>query len=322
MNLVEYVTVFMIITVTGILYDRYKKKYLGDDELKNNNLVEKYLFNDMTKLGNKSIIWVHTEYDVNARAWSSFGSRNTKKLNKRYVELCVESIIKYCGESFNVVLINDSSFSNLIPGWTIDLNGLSDPVKSHIRSLAIAKILYYYGGLLVPNSMLLLKDLKPMYDEMCEYNTMFVGEKVARGSASVHTRFYPSKEFMGCQKNCQTMDTYVKKLETLVSSDNTDEMDFDGTCDRYLYELSTQRKIQLICGKLLGVKTKEHKVVLIDDLLGLSHVNLCCNKYGIWIPEKELEKRNKFKWFLKLNREQIYASKTTLSKYFAISYGK
>jgi hypothetical protein len=322
MDFVKYVTVFMIITVSGILYDRYKKKYLGDDELKNNSLVEKYLLNDMTELGKKPIIWVHTDYEVNARAWSSFGSRNTKKLNKRYIELCVESIIKYCGQSFNVVLINDSSFSNLIPGWTIELNRLADPVKSHIRSLAIAKILYYYGGLLVPNSMLLLKDLKPLYSEMCRYNTMFVGEKVARGSASVHTRFYPSKELMGCVKNSPAMNNYVQRLETLISSDNVSEMDFNGTCDRYLYEMATKGQAQLMCGKQFGVKTKDHKVVLIDDLLGLSHINLCCKKYGIWIPDKELEKRNRYKWFLKLNREQIYESKTNLSKYFAISYGK
>ena len=139
MDFVKYVTVFMIITVSGILYDRNKKKYLGDDELKNNSLVEKYLLNDMTELGKKPIIWVHTDYEVNARAWSSFGSRNTKKLNKRYIELCVESIIKYCGQSFNVVLINDSSFSNLIPGWTVELNRLADPVKSHIRSFTFTQ---------------------------------------------------------------------------------------------------------------------------------------------------------------------------------------
>ena len=77
-----------------------------------------------------------------------------------------------------------------------------------------------------------------------------------------------------------------------------------------------------MCGKQFGVKTKDHKVVLIDDLLGLSHISLCCKKYGLWIPDKELVKRNKYKWFLKLDRKQIYESKTNLSKYFAISYGK
>jgi len=56
--------------------------------------------------------------------------------------------------------------------------------------------------------------------------------------------------------------------------------------------------------------------------LGLSHIDLCCKKYGVWIPDKELVKRNKYKWFLKLDRKQIYESKTNLSKYFAISYGK
>ena len=87
MDFVKYVTVFMIITVSGILYDRYKKKYLGDEELNNNSLVEKYLLNDITELGKKPIIWVHTDYEVNARAWSSFGSRNTKKLQNKIFHL-------------------------------------------------------------------------------------------------------------------------------------------------------------------------------------------------------------------------------------------
>lgn len=323
MDFGKYVSFFIAITVAGMLYDKYKKKYEPDEELKDNNLVKEYLLGENTVLGGKKpTIWVHTKYDVNGRNWSNFGSRNSKKLNAKYIELCVESIIKYSGKSCNVVLISDKSFKNLIPGWSIDMDKLADPIKSHIRKLAIAKILYYYGGMLVPNSMLLIKDLRGLYDEMTGYNDMFVGESVARNSLAMYTRFYPSSEFMGCVKNSKTMDKYVKKLEHLTSGDNSNESDFDGNCDRYLYELSTKGEIQLVCGKLLGVKQRDHSVVLIDDLLTLKFVNFCKNMYGIWLPENEIKKRSKFGWFLRLNREQLYEAKTTLSKYFTISYGK
>lgn len=323
MDLVKYMSFFVVISVAGLLYDRYKKKWEPDEELKDNDLVKKYLLGENTILGGgKPILWVHTKYNINSRNWDNFGSRNSKKLNAKYIHLCVESIIKYSGKSCNVVLISDKSFANLIPGWTIDMDKLTEPIKGHIRKLGIAKLLYYYGGMLVPNSMLVLRDLKELYDEMLGYNDMFVGEGVARNSVAMFTRFYPNNNFMGCRKNSETMDKYVKKLEKLISSDNTHDMDFDGNCDRYLYELSTKGKIQLICGKLLGVKQRDHSVVLVDDLLTLKFVNFCKNMYGIWLPQDEIERRSKFGWFLRLNRKQLYESNTTISKYFAISYGK
>lgn len=323
MDLVKYVTFFTIITAVGMLYDRYKKKWEPDEELKDDVLVKQYLLGENTILGgNKPTLWVHTEYNINARDWDNFGSRNSKKLNAKYIELCVESIIKYSGKSCNVVLISDKSFSNLIPGWTIDMNKLADPIKSHIRDLGLAKILYYYGGMLLPNNMLLLKDIRQLYDEMIGYKEMFVGEKVATNSAAVYSRFYPSRKLMGCIKNSKIMDGYIKRLEALISKDNTSEQDFDGNSDRYLYELSSNGKIQLVCGKLLGTKQKKHEVVLVDDLLSLNYINFCDRMYGIWLPEESIRKRSKYQWFLRLNREQLYESKTTLSKYLAISYGK
>ena len=100
------------------------------------------------------------------------------------------------------------------------------------------------------------------------------------------------------------------------------QQDFDGNSDRYLYELSSKGKIQLVCGKLLGTKQRKHEVVLVDDLLSLKYINFCDRMYGIWLPEESIRKRSKYQWFLRLNREQLYESKTTLSKYLAISYGK
>ena len=109
MDLVKYVSFFIVISVAGMLYDRYKQKFEPDEELKDNNLVKEYLLGENTMLGgNKPIIWVHTKYNVNGRNWYNFGSRNSKKLNAKYIELCVESIIKYSGKSCNVVLISVS----------------------------------------------------------------------------------------------------------------------------------------------------------------------------------------------------------------------
>ena len=199
---------------------------------------------------------------------------------------------------------------------------ISDPIKKHIRILAIAKILYYYGGLLLPNSTLLLRDVKPLYEEMMSYKSMFVSEMVSRNSTSVNTRFYPSNKLMGCKKKCKGMDKLIKKIEILLSGDNTDEMDFEGQVDRELYKMQNNGEIQLMNGTLFGNKTKEGKVVLVDDLLNLSYVNFDRNMYGIYLPKEEIEKRTKYNWFGRLNREQILKANTLITKYFLISAGQ
>ena len=63
----------------------------------------------------------------------------------------MKSIIKNCSESFNICLIDDRSFRKLIPGWNIDIYHTADPIKSHLRQQAITKLLYFYGGMIVPN---------------------------------------------------------------------------------------------------------------------------------------------------------------------------
>ena len=75
-----------------------------------------------------------------------FKSRNTLDLNQPYKNLCVKSIMKYCGDSFKICLIDDSSFEKIIPDWTIRMDGLSDPIKKKSENISIIKITLYIWG--------------------------------------------------------------------------------------------------------------------------------------------------------------------------------
>ena len=54
MNVVRYITIFIILTTIGILYDRYVKKFFPDEELDKHNLVRKYLLNEGESLTGKT----------------------------------------------------------------------------------------------------------------------------------------------------------------------------------------------------------------------------------------------------------------------------
>ena len=70
--MLRHITIFIILTVLGIFYEKYRLKYENDEELDKYDLVKKFLLNDATNLGGKPILWVHSAHEVNARFWPSF----------------------------------------------------------------------------------------------------------------------------------------------------------------------------------------------------------------------------------------------------------
>lgn len=174
--------------------------------------IKEYILNDSPLQGNgRPILWVHTIYDINARNWKNTVFRNSSELNQAYLVATVQSIIDKCGDDFHICLIDDASFANLIPTWNEtqtssiswnnvakhpqdaasthvhDIVATSDPVKSYLRELGMLQLLYFYGGIRVPNSFLCLKSLMPLYQK---YQT-------AEADRSSSMAFYEDEEDEG-----------------------------------------------------------------------------------------------------------------------------
>lgn len=318
LNYIRLISIFVLLTSTGILYERYIKKYFPDKELDKYDLIKKHLLNDNS---NKPILWVHTDYKINSIKWENFYSRNTKDLNQEYIKLCVESIIKYCGSSFNICLIDDEAFDRLLPDWNIDLEKVSNPIKNNLRLLGQLNLLHKYGGIMIPNSTIIFKDLKELYDNSLELKDMFVGEMVNRNISNNILRFMPNTNILGCLKGSNNMKELINYLEILISKDNSSETKILGNIEKKLFDMSNKKKIQIISGKLIGTKTDDDKEILIDDLLNNSYINLHKNIYCICIEKDKLNKRVKYNWFIKLNKDEILKSNIMLGKYLLISKG-
>lgn len=317
MDFSKYIITLVILVASGILYDKYKIKNKIDDDVENYELIKKYLLND-SSLANakKPVLWIHLDYVENARNWYSFGSRNSNDLNQPYLYLSIGSIINHCGNSFNIVLIDDNTFNKILPGWTHDMIHLPDPMKSHFRELALARILHNYGGMVVPPSFICMKNLIDLYDDGIKNKGMFVGEFLNRNVTSQYgvSNFYTSTKFMGCNKDNETMLDLTKNIEILISSDYTNEMEFkakiNSVCNKYVIE----NKVNLIKGCELGVKTSNGDPIVIDDLLGNSYIHFKKNIYGVYIPADDILKRTKFEWFARMSVPQVLESDTIIGK--------
>lgn len=301
----KYIVSFGMLLAIGVLYEKYKLGLINDEDKRNYEMVKKYLINDSSLAKSKlPIIWIHLKYEYNTRWWPSFNSRGTYELNQPYLFLTIKSIIDKCGEDFNICLIDDSSFENIIPGWHIDMEKVADPIKSKLRGLAMARLLKHYGGLIVPPSFVCTKNLAPMYYSMTCQGKPVIGELLDRNSTSEYVDYYPSSRFMGCGKECALMDEYISYLEKMISEDYTAESVFLGSQDRWLYSKVQEGRINLIPAGALGVEDSEGKAVTIERLMGNSYVDFVPTTLGIMLPRCEILKRTKFEWFARLSAKQ------------------
>jgi len=320
--MIKYITVFIILTILGYFYDKYKEKLSNYSESENEVLIRKYLLNDGYKPNNKPPLWIYIEHEYNSRNWTSFGSRSSTNLNQPYLYLTVKSIINQGAEDFNVCLINDNSIHKLLPNWNIELDNLANPLKQHFRRLAMMKILYNYGGMIVPPSYLALKPMYEIYDMGLSENELFSIELPSKSIISNIKDTNCSTKFMGATSQCAKLKDFIHTLERLCSSDFSQENDFTGTVERELNKMVMDKNMTSICGKYVGCIDDDDKTITVNELMGTSYIQFSDKMKGIFIPNEELLLRTRFGWFPRMSEKQILSSDVILCKFIITSVFK
>jgi len=322
-NPAYYVLAFGMIIASTFLANKIKKQMEPEED--EYDIIKKYLLNGSPLYGyNKPKLWIHTKYEYNSRRWESFHSRSSLDLNQPYIHLTVKSIINHCSGDFNICLIDDNTFSKLIPSWDIDLQTVAEPMRSRIREQGLLSLLYFYGGIVVPNSFLCLRNLKELYD-IGTKNGAFVCESINRTSNVVlennRKTFIPSTYIMGSPKNDKTVRETIDFLKEKNRSGHfSSEFDYLGELQYWCKNAVETGKFHLINGELVGVKFhKSRKPIYLEYLLGENFLDISPDAFGIYIPEDEILRRNKYQWFSVINTHQLLNTNLIVAKYMKSS---
>jgi len=318
----QYLLLFGVVLISSYVATKFTNSFKTNDEY---DLIKKYLLNDSPLYGfHRPKIWIHSKYEINARKWKDFYSRNTTDLNQPYLHLTIQSIINHCGDDFHICLIDDETFSKLIPSWDIDLTNVAEPMRTHYRELAMTQLLYYYGGMVLPNSFLCMKNLKEFYTENTYGVGAFACEAVNRNVNLLNQKtkfvFTPNSYIMGAVKNNETIKELIEYLKQKNSNPHfTSENDFIGDTSTKLMELVNQQKLNLVLGQRVGVKTQNRRPILLEDLMEEDYLDLSKDVVGISIPSEEILNRPKYQWFSVMSREELLHSNMIISKYLQAS---
>lgn len=316
-NIHYYLLSIGVIFTASYFANKLKQPFETNDEYE---MIRNYVLNDSPLYGyNRPKLWIHSQYQVNSRKWKSFGSRNSTDLNQPYLHLVIQSIINHCGDDFHICLIDDESFSKLIPSWDMDITNMAEPHKQLFRELAMMQILYHYGGMIVPNSFLCMKNLKPLYDQQTSDNQVFVCESVNKSVDLIkHTKqplFSASTYMMGSPKNHESLTEIINYLENRnAHSHFTDEYQFKNDIANYLAHMTDQGKLVILDGAMIGVKSTNGKPIILDQLMEQQPLDLVPRAVGLYIPSNELLIRTKYQWFVALSEEDVLESDCALTK--------
>lgn len=324
MDIIISVCLLIVSVVIGILYERYKNKMNHKNDINHGSLVDKYFINEKDDIirglnSKKPNLWIYIDFEKNSRNWASFYSRSSNCLNQPYLLLTIQSIIDKCGDSFNVCLIDEKSFERLLDKEEFDneLSYMAKPIKEHAVHLGILKLIYKYGGMCLPANFICKKNLKETYHSLTTGNSdMFCGEILNTSTLNGDKMLSPM--FMGAKKNSEILMNFLTYSEQLIHNDMTNEMDICGKLNVYLqtmYDSGLTQKIE--CSKL-GFKTKDGKDVTLEDLMSMNPIIYDSNIVGIYIPNKELLKRYKYNWFVKLDPEEVLETETNIARYLMI----
>jgi hypothetical protein len=289
----------IILFIIAILVSKYIYSYYTEacdyfESSEHYQLVSDYYIGDKLH-SSKPILWIHTSTEVNSRNWDSYYSRTNTSLNQPYLQITMKSIYDKCNESFNVCIVDDDVFRKLL-SWNINLDDLADPIKSHYRQLGLTMIVYYYGGMVVPQSFLCKKDLIDIYQK----NDMFVTEEVNHTISK--DKYIPGLKMMGCKRKHPLMKQCMDFQEQLYKN-KTNSMEFQGTLALWL----TNSGCTILDGEYIGIK-KKNSPVQLKELLGTTPLVFPSTIYGVYIPQSEILSKTKYEWFARMSPEQILAS--------------
>ena len=252
----KYIFALSVVVIASYFLNKLKGKF-DNKEKDEYEMIKQYLLNDSPLYGyNKPKLWIHTKHEINARKWQDFYSRNSTDLNQPYIHQTIRSIIEHCGNDFHVCLIDDDSFGKLIPTWDADLLSMAEPMKTHFREYGLAQLIYYYGGMIVPNSFLCLANLKPMYDTAVSNvkggEGVFVCEATNRGMNKLGDKrltFVPSIYMMGANKNNKVVKELTEFIKGIAANPHfTDEPDFKGDISQWCIRAVKQGSMTLVGG--------------------------------------------------------------------------
>lgn len=305
-GIVIYIGILILLFI--ILRHNYTKK-IKEEKLKiarGEYLdINKYFYDaDNLRDSKRRKLWIHIPFEKNARKWESFGSRNTHQLNLPYMTLCIKSIVDNCSENYDIIIYDDTNIHDILKDMDIDLSKISGSLLEKYREICRMKILYEYGGIMLPPSLFLRQSIVTIDTE----NTWFVIDSYNYQSETMKTML-PSTIVTGSDTKNKKLKEYISYLEEIALKD------FGESSIHYSANYFVNNNIPILDGALIGLRDAANKPISLEQLMSSKGLNLRMDAIGLYMPNEELLHRKAYQWYCYLNEKEVLDANVAFSYY-------
>jgi hypothetical protein len=222
-------------------------------------------------------------------------------------KLCAFSVIAHNSKNFNIILVTDDDLPLLLPGWNTNMQALPEAAQRHTRDVAMLRVLYYYGGFLVPATYGATAPLTNVFSSPSLLpNDMLAAFQAPVIDAKMKRAFAPSVRFVYSAPLNKTLRRLVDEL-TVHTGTEAQVAAFHDTGAKAMERLMQEGKVRVWSGKLVGTQDVEGNAVSLSEAIhGFKRAS---GSVGVWIPARLYEIR-KYGWMMRDAPGQILAGST------------
>jgi len=306
MNIIFLVVILIVITIIYINSETYVVDVMNFNKKCTCKDVSCRFYQNYTDINksNKSKLFIHLSQERNERNWLNFGSRSSEELNMDICLLCIESIITFCDDLYQVIIYTNDDISKMIPDDELcsieNPNLLSGVDLKQWESYCKFKLLDVYGGVVMEPHFLFIASppeifYKPKALTVCEMNN--------EGMNLTNLNIIPSfGSLMVSPKGDETVKFYLDYFKNLCHND---------------YSVSTQHfdrasgKIDCILkfpSEQIGTTDAKGNPLYLENLFSNENFSLSSNNFCLFINMELLKRNRKYGWILKMSKSDIETS--------------
>ena len=244
---------------------------------------------------------------------------STTRIDKvpAFEQLCAYSVLFHNASEFNVVLITDDDFSLLLPGWSVNLDAVPEDGRKAVRDVALLRILYYYGGMLVPSTFaatapfskaIAMPSALPK-DNVLAFATPTTGINRSEEGGVQEPLFGPSPRFMYSAPNNPTVKRLIDMLSVKTGT-HAQVAAFEDRASTAMRQLMQEGRVGVLSGELIGTKDAEGQPVDVAE--AIDGFKRAPHSVGVLVPGFVYRVR-KYGWLMRESPAKILAGSTWLA---------
>ncbi len=282
------------------------------ESLKGNPWVDKQLFERGMEL---PPLWLYYDNSqVNSRHWLDFGARSSRALNKPFLNLCYESIVRANGKFYRVEVIAgvDGLVERFGDEWLpAKLRGVQGKIANvgpaelnWIRAAVLAK----YGGLWLDSGSIALKG----FGELPKDKIMFFGTDLDETFSGTGGTAVPGMRAIWVPGPNNPLFVSWEQIcrRRLDNAGGGTQIRGDAKWD-YTRLFAAQKDVVInVPSAELARKGRAGRRIQVEDLLsnGTMPFDVPAEAIYIALPMRDIELRSQYGWFMRMSENQILES--------------